>query len=453
MIFVVGDLHLSFSTDKPMDRFGDEWKEHHVKIREDWLSKVRADDAVILAGDTSWSMRYEDARIDFAWVDELPGKKIIIKGNHDYWWNFRSKLAAEFKSLFFLSSNSYEYGRFAIVGSRGWDIPNGEDGEDARIYRRELVRLENSLKSAGQNRILIAAVHYPPSSKGEETEVTKLLLSYGAAKVYYGHLHGEQGFAAAYNGLIGNVSYELISCDYTRFNLVKVCDASPMNVDDTDFDGAAQILEDRLAGIARLTENGDKHKFLDANFELSKRTALQYVHVARCGDFSGEEAFLGGRCVFAPEDVDSEVYALLCIAVDMSERAVRSVADGIIKYNFLNALAKKQMFEADVFEYSNFERFLAMRRVAHYVYELKDKVTLGLCRKLLSEGFALSYYRIRTRSEALSGRIYEIVSDEGEKIVLHTMSADVVDFLRTCGIMEGAEGDSKISAYVNKRLL
>ncbi len=448
MIFVIGDLHLSFSTDKPMDKFGSEWKDHHLKIQCDWLSKVSENDVVLLAGDTSWSMRYEDARVDFAWIDKLPGKKVVIKGNHDYWWSFRSRLAAEFNSIFFLNSNHFEYGRFAIVGTRGWDFPNDAASEDARIYRRELVRLENSLGSVKKSRVIIGMVHYPPSLNGEDTEVTRLFEKYGVQRVYYGHLHGSQRFSAAFNGNISGADYRLISCDFTDFKLVKVCDGTAMDVDNTDFDNPAFLLEERLAGIERLSESGDKSKFLDQNFELARFTAEHYINSSE-GDIADTEvAYIG-----VTEYLAEEVGALIGFAADMARQKVRSVADGIIKYNFMNALAKRQMLEAGIFEFSNFEKFLAMRKEAHRIYELKDIIALGFCRALINEGFHIIYYRIRMRSEALNGRLYEIVSDSGEKIILHTTNREIVDFLGSCGIPESEMRNSEISGYVNKRFL
>lgn len=443
MIYVIGDLHLSFSTDKPMDKFGDEWKLHHEKIEKDWREKVRDEDIVLVAGDTSWAMRYEDARVDFEWIHRLPGKKVIIKGNHDYWWNFRSRLVREFDSIFILNSNCFEHGRYAIVGTRGWDFPDGHEryiepgyytntpDEDEVIFKRELVRLENSLKSAPPNRVLIAMVHYPPTFRKEENAVTKLFDSYGVKTVYYGHLHGEHGFKLAYEGELNGCSYRLISCDYTDFKLVEVPSGSDIPVDDTDFRGSADLLETRIRGIRRLEEGAlDKSKFIEYNYELAKEAERAYIPVG-IGD-------------------DCENREKICQSIAASQ--VRSIADGIIKYNYLNAIAKHWMCRASDFEFNNFEKFKSLRAKAHAVYEQKEKVTKGLCERLLESGQKIDFYKICMRSEALDDKLYEIVSLPEEKLILHTQCPGVIRFLRESGVPEGAKRVSVITNYVNRKI-
>lgn len=448
MIYVIGDLHLSFSTDKPMERFGEEWREHFNKIREDWLSKVREDDVVMLAGDTSWAMRYEEARVDFAWIDSLPGKKVIIKGNHDYWWSFRSKLAKEFGSLFFISSNHYAYGRYAIVGTRGWDIPGEQDEENRRIYNRELVRLRNSFDTVPRNRVLIGMVHYPPSPGGEETEMTRIFTDRGVSKVYYGHLHGNLGFASAFEGRIGQTNYRLISCDYTGFKLVRVECGSAISVDRTDFADAAHLLERRLSGIALIEkskENGfGKQQFIEYNFALAKDISERFHRSAPCGAYPEEVCSR-----YWLDEVDERLSSMAEAAVSMSERSVLSVADGLIKYNYINSVCKKLMLEAEAYEFSNPERFLSLRRMAHFLYERKESVTEGLCDALLEEDTEVSFYPISLRSDALNGHMYEIFALPEEKVILHTMSDRVIGTLKNAGIMEGELRRSAVDSYVN----
>ncbi|MDO4754431.1 MAG: metallophosphoesterase [Bacillota bacterium] len=465
MIYVIGDLHLSFSTGKPMDKFGEEWKNHYEKIQTDWLSKVKEDDIVMLAGDTSWAMRYHEVVDDFKWIDALPGKKLIIKGNHDYWWSYRARLAAEFKSVFFVNSNSYEYGRYAIVGTRGWDYPAEDDAENKKIYERELVRLENSLKSVSKDKIIIAMIHYPPTSKGEETAFTKLFERYGVKKVYYGHLHSRYGFQNAFIGTINQISYELISCDYKDFKLTEVAGGSGISVDRTEFREASYLLEERLRGIHALekasilhsSENrgsgsldiADKSDFVEFNYALAKRTADCYT-----GEILAHPP-IDDLDPDLCEELDEQNMDLLRVAFSMSSGTVLSVADGIIKYHFVNSLAKRQMSLAERFEFSNLQKCLRLRGLVYRLYEIKDQMTLGLCKHLIDgeeKPYEISFYKIYLRSSELSGKIYEISAIADEKIVLHTTCQEVVDLLKKSGRNEGEMQNSKISAYVNVKM-
>lgn len=451
MIYVIGDLHLSLSTDKPMDKFGEEWKGHHEKIKTDWLEKVKDDDIVMLAGDTSWAMRYEEALVDFRWIDALPGKKLIIKGNHDYWWNYRSKISRECKSLFFVNSNCYQYGRYAIVGTRGWESPSAQDVENKKIYDRELLRLENSLKSVPQNRIVIGMIHYPPTSFGESTPFTDLFEKYGVEKVYYGHLHSKSAFQSAFVGEVNRIPYELISCDYTDFKLVVAAEGSAIEVDRTDFRCSARLLEERRKGIAMLEtlSSFDKSRFVDLNYELAKKTAAQFVGREDSADSLG--CFCSER--FSDEELDEEVeWDLISVAERLGASEVQSISDGLIKYNFINALAKRQMSVAERFEFSNFSKCLALRKIVYRLYALKDEITLGLCRRLVSSDEKVEYYRIHLRSEHLSGKIYEISAIPSERIILHTTSEEVIHFMRTSGIEEEKMRQSRISDYVNVKM-
>ncbi len=225
-IFVIGDLHLSFSTDKPMDIFGDNWEEHYEKIKADWISKVKEEDLVLLTGDISWGMSLKEADEDFKWIDNLPGKKIIVKGNHDYWWTTLKKMNDLYKSIKFINNNFYEYNGIAICGSRGWLCPKDSEftEHDTKIYNREVNRMEMSIKAAkaaGMKEIIVI-MHYPPTNdKHEESKFTDLFLKEEIKNVFYGHLHTELSFEAGIKGEFNGVHYYLTSCDYLDFKLLK----------------------------------------------------------------------------------------------------------------------------------------------------------------------------------------------------------------------------------------
>ncbi len=200
-IYAIGDLHLSFDTSKPMDIFGDNWKDHENKIKNDWIEKVKQDDLVLLPGDFSWAMNLKDTYKDFCYLNELPGKKILLKGNHDYWWNSLKKLNEyieenNFKDIYFLHNNSYEVEGKIIAGTRGWNLSLLNE-EDKAIINRELIRLELSIqdgiKKYGEDKEIIVCMHYPPTNKEllENSDFIKLMQKYGVKKCIYGHLHGE----------------------------------------------------------------------------------------------------------------------------------------------------------------------------------------------------------------------------------------------------------------------
>lgn len=226
-IYAIGDLHLSFSKDKPMDIFGENWENHYKKIKESWLEHVTPSDIVLLTGDTSWALKLEQAKIDLKWIDELPGKKIIIKGNHDYWWSSLSKMNALYESISFIHNNYYAVNEIAICGSRGWICPNdGEFSEhDMKIYSRELERVERSLKKAKQDgyKKIIVMLHYPPTNdKKEKSKFVELFEKYNVDTVLYGHLHTEASFDKSYQGKVNDVHYILTSCDYLDFRLLEI---------------------------------------------------------------------------------------------------------------------------------------------------------------------------------------------------------------------------------------
>ena len=193
-LFAIGDTHLSLSSNKPMDVFGGGWEGYVDKLRAGFTA-VGPEDTVVLCGDLSWGMSLEEAREDFAFLDALPGaRKLLLKGNHDYWWNTAAKMNrffAEngFSTLQILHNNCYEYGDYALCGTRGWFY---EETGDQKVFKRELIRLEASLKAAGE-RPKLCFLHYPPLYQGYSCpEIIALLEQYGVERCYYGHLHGGQ---------------------------------------------------------------------------------------------------------------------------------------------------------------------------------------------------------------------------------------------------------------------
>ena len=225
-LYAISDLHLAFTTDKPMDIFGDRWTKHDEKIRENWINKVKEEDTVLIAGDISWSMKSSDSKADLDWINDLPGKKIISKGNHDFWWSGISKLNSMYDNTKFLQNNFYTYEDYAICGSRGW-ILEGSDRfteKDKKIFSREIIRLRLSLdkaKEAGFNKFIVM-IHYPPiNEKKEASAFTEIFKEYGVEKVIYGHLHGP-ALGTAFNGEHEGVNYIITSCDYLNFDPIRI---------------------------------------------------------------------------------------------------------------------------------------------------------------------------------------------------------------------------------------
>ncbi|MCI5885818.1 MAG: metallophosphoesterase [Clostridiales bacterium] len=220
-IYAIGDPHLSFDErlDKPMDIFGDAWDNHAERLKENWIREIKEDDTVILAGDISWGLTKDEAYADFEWLHQLPGMKVIIKGNHDLWWTGITRLNMLYDDMFFLQNTYYLAEGTAICGSRGWICP-GYDGftpQDEKIYRRELLRLEASLKMARDSGIedIIGVLHYPPTNdKLQKSGFTELFEKYGVRNVVYGHLHGKDAYRNGLNANLNGVRYQLVSLDY-----------------------------------------------------------------------------------------------------------------------------------------------------------------------------------------------------------------------------------------------
>lgn len=231
-IYAISDLHLALSVDKPMDVFGARWANYMDRLEENWRSTVGEDDYVLVPGDISWATYLDQAYEDFLFIDRLPGKKIISKGNHDYWWTTKSKLDKfisenGFSTISFMHNNSYTLDGAAVCGTRGWNMP-GEEGfnaEDMKIYQRELQRLELSLKDArvpdgGQ---LIAAMHFPVfNSKDVFSGFLDIMQKYNVHICIYGHLHGE-AHKNAVEGLVKGIEFRLVAADRINFKPVKLC--------------------------------------------------------------------------------------------------------------------------------------------------------------------------------------------------------------------------------------
>ncbi|CEO13984.1 metallophosphoesterase [Paraclostridium sordellii] len=228
-LYAIGDLHFSTAVNKPMNIFGDNWENHEKKIIDSWNSKVNKNDTVLIVGDTSWGINMDEATFDLDIIHNLPGKKIYVKGNHDYWWTTVAKLNKLYEDMSFLQNNFYSYNEYAICGTRGWICPNDVKftEDDAKIYKREAHRLKLSLdaaKKAGFKKVIVIT-HYPPTNdKLEPSLFTDIYEEYKVEKVIYGHLHGKESFKMGLEGIREGVEYKLVSCDYVDFNLVKIMD-------------------------------------------------------------------------------------------------------------------------------------------------------------------------------------------------------------------------------------
>lgn len=226
-LYAIGDTHLSLGSDKPMDVFGGGWEGYVDKLR-DGFSALREDDVIVICGDVSWAMSLEQGRADFAFLNELPGEKWLLKGNHDYWWSTASKMNGffarnGFDRLHILHNNCACYGDIALCGTRGWFHEENGAPQAEKVFRRELIRLEASLKAAGA-REKLCFLHYPPRYQGYVCEeILELLERYQVRACYYGHLHGPS-HRLARNGPYGTVDYHLVAADYIGFRPKKILD-------------------------------------------------------------------------------------------------------------------------------------------------------------------------------------------------------------------------------------
>ena len=220
-LYAIGDLHLCLGAPKPMDIFGGAWGGYMDKLKEG-MSGIGPEDTTVLLGDLSWALDLQSSQADFAWINEIPGRKIILKGNHDYWWSTAAKFykfcqESGFSDMFVLNNNHYEYDGWAICGTRGWFFEEERSGQhDEKVFKRELIRLEASLKSAGDLKKMVF-LHYPPRYKGYECrEILDLLEQYEVRRCFYGHLHGGS-HNLAMEGLWDGIEYRLVSADYIKF--------------------------------------------------------------------------------------------------------------------------------------------------------------------------------------------------------------------------------------------
>ena len=225
-LYAIGDLHLCLGAPKPMDVFGGAWVNYMDKLKEG-LSVIGPEDTTVLLGDLSWALDLENAQADFAWINEIPGRKIILKGNHDYWWSTAAKFQKfcvenQFSNMFILNNNFYEYEDWAICGTRGWFFEESRSSEhDEKVFKRELLRLETSLRAAGDRNKMVF-LHYPPRYKGYECqEILDLLQKYGVRRCFYGHLHGPS-HKLAMEGVWDSVEFRLTAADYLNFTPFRV---------------------------------------------------------------------------------------------------------------------------------------------------------------------------------------------------------------------------------------
>lgn len=220
-LFVIADLHLSLSVDKPMNIFPG-WDNHIQRLQDNWKENISPDDTVVIPGDISWALNFEEARADFDFINRLNGKKIILKGNHDYWWDTMSKMNRflednGFDTISILHNNHFSYGEYGICGTRGWINDNGEPA-DAKVLAREAGRLETSIKSAlSDGKKPIVFLHYPPIFANDRNrDILAVMHKYEIKKCYYGHLHGNaHRFAVC--GETDGIYFQLVSADFVQF--------------------------------------------------------------------------------------------------------------------------------------------------------------------------------------------------------------------------------------------
>lgn len=225
-LYAMGDLHLCLGAPKPMDIFGGVWNGYMEKLRQG-LSVIGPEDTTVLMGDLSWALGLDGAQKDFRFIDAIPGKKILLKGNHDYWWSTNAKFKAfceknGFSDMEILHNSCFFYEDYAICGTRGWFFEEDRSGQhDEKVFRRELGRLETSLKAAGDRQKLVF-LHYPPRYKGYECpEILELLKRYEVRRCFYGHLHGGS-HKLAQEGQWDGTEFRLLSADYLNFCPFKV---------------------------------------------------------------------------------------------------------------------------------------------------------------------------------------------------------------------------------------
>lgn len=229
-VYAISDLHLSFGVDKPMNVFGEKWDNYENNIKLNWIKKVKAEDTVIIPGDISWGLTLKETVNDFKYINELPGKKIILRGNHDYYFSTVTKLKKffdenNFDTIDILRNNAFEVENYIICGTRGWGkTENTDKNLDKKIIAREEIRLKLSLEEAkkinevfDKQKDIVVAMHFPPFI-GKFCDIMK---EYDVKKCIYGHLHGYGQFMIK-EGIIDGIDYKMVSCDYTKFDLIEI---------------------------------------------------------------------------------------------------------------------------------------------------------------------------------------------------------------------------------------
>lgn len=226
-LYAISDLHLSFYKDKPMDIFDKVWKNHPFNIKNNWQNIIKNDDTVLIPGDISWAKNLEELKPDMEFIRKLNGKKVFLNGNHDYWWSSVSKMNEIYPEFIFLKNSCYIYNDIAVCGSRGWLCPNDTyfTEHDEKIYKRECMRLERSLKDAAKYNRIILMMHFPPTNdKKENSDFVDIIKKYNIKDVIYGHLHGKESFNCSLLGVVEGVNYSLVSADYLNFIPKKILD-------------------------------------------------------------------------------------------------------------------------------------------------------------------------------------------------------------------------------------
>lgn len=231
-VYGISDLHLSFGTNKPMNIFGKVWDNYEDRIKSNWQKTVKPEDFVVIAGDISWATYLTEAKKDFEYINSLPGIKIILKGNHDYYFDTKNKQEKFFKdnnmnNIFLLQNNAIDTNEYIICGARGWGDTDAGQKNDEKLIKREAIRLRLSLDEGmkikeqyanqGIEKDILVAMHFPPFN----LEFQQILEEYKVKKCIYGHLHG-YGHSKIKEGIINGVEYVMVSCDYTKFNVVKL---------------------------------------------------------------------------------------------------------------------------------------------------------------------------------------------------------------------------------------
>ena len=225
-LYAIGDLHLCLGAPKPMDIFGGAWTGYMDKLQQGF-SCIQPEDTTVLLGDLSWALELRESKADFGWINAIPGRKIILKGNHDYWWSTATKFYKfcqenNFENQWILNNNCYQYDGWAICGTRGWFFEEARSGQhDEKVFRRELFRLEASLREAGEMPKMVF-LHYPPKYKGYTCEpILELLQKYDVRRCFYGHLHGGS-HSLAMEGIWDGIEYKLVSADKLNFQPFRV---------------------------------------------------------------------------------------------------------------------------------------------------------------------------------------------------------------------------------------